>query len=256
MALNFGFDLDDTLTYNDVNFNEIQDEAFHNFSRILNDVSFSKEDVLKGVYERQKKLIPNAGFSRELFPQAMRYVYSKIARDNGRNEIESKRLGDLAYSLGCEVLDENRWKSKGIYAGVPDTLNFLKEKGVDLKLITLGDDKMQRRKVEVLGLDEWFSPKNIYVELFGKQKILKKLYDKGSLDCFIGNSYGSDIEAALSVHKYYSDNETDSSEGPLPIWIPQNTWDKNPEKMDPRVMRLDNISQVKDIYNSHLRRQN
>ncbi len=51
---------------------------------------------------------------------------------------------------------ERRWKRMALFAGVPETLSRLRERGVPLALVTNGDRTHQRRKIEQYDLARYF----------------------------------------------------------------------------------------------------
>lgn len=241
MGKEFIFDLDDTLIPTEGHYLCAQKEFLDFVLDSFKSVRLSPEKIHNMHSTRQLDLVKRVGFNTEVFPQALKYTYAKIAEGFGINSNESIAGAQHAYRIGKSVFDEKKWLSAGLYPGVEDVLNFLASRGSDLSMITLGDSRMQRKKVKVMGLEKWFSEDNIYVDLREKGSKIRDISsgkDKNEM-WFVGNSFNSDIRPALK-------------EGIGAIYIPQNTWayDGNPNEDHKRIIQLKKISDLKNIYSS------
>ena len=238
----FLIDLDDTLIYTHIHYMRAQNEFAEFILDSFGNSRYSSDDIVKMQLKRQMELVKKAGFDTEVFPQSFKDVYVEIGKEFGMNSGEIVSGSNRMYEIGKTVFDEKRWKVAGMYSGAEDTLEFLTNMGDELALVTLGDSKMQNRKVEVMGLERWFS-ENIHVVLREKGSKISELSsgrNKNSV-YFVGNSYNSDIRPALDA-------------GIRGIYIPQDLWshDGHLENAHSRVIMLDKIGDLKDVYDSRL----
>jgi putative hydrolase of the HAD superfamily len=82
-------------------------------------------------------------------PGAWRKIAARALADVGApgERLATAIAGDYA---------ERRWKRMGLFPGVPDALHRLRRRGVSLALVTNGDRRQQRRKVEQYDLARFF----------------------------------------------------------------------------------------------------
>lgn len=233
-------DLDDTLIYTHIHYTRAQNEFARFISSNFLNFNYSVKGIIDMQINKQSELIRNFGFDTEVFPESFRELYSEIAREFGMSSDRIAKDSDYVYEIGKSVFEEDRWKNSGMYLGAVDTLEFLTDMGDELILVTLGDSKMQNRKVEVMGLEKYFSG-NIHVVLREKGPKIAELSSRRDKDStyFVGNSYNSDICPALDA-------------GIRGIYIPQDTWshDGTPNDDHHRMIQLGSIFEIRDIYNS------
>jgi putative hydrolase of the HAD superfamily len=75
----------------------------------------------------------------------------------------------------AEAYAERRWERMGLFPGIRDALSTLRERGVPLALVTNGDVRHQRRKIEQHDLERFFDVIVIEGE-FGCGKPDEKVY--------------------------------------------------------------------------------
>ena len=63
---------------------------------------------------------------------------------------------DLLAAAIARDFAERRWKRMALFAGVPETLDRLRQRGIPLALVTNGDRTHQRRKIEQYDLARFF----------------------------------------------------------------------------------------------------
>lgn len=238
----FLFDMDDTLFPTDLHYVNAEKE----FKNLLRDtIGVSGEDSLDSIVKshrnRQMRLISKVGFNREVFPQALKYTYFHTAIDWGLSSEVAIEGSNIAYKIGQRVFDKDVWATVKTYPGTEEVLDYLKNSGVDLSMITLGDYNIQREKVKFYGLDKWFFGDNINSVLKEKGSKIREIasrFDKKDV-YFVGNSARSDIEPSVKA-------------GINAIYIPQNTWSYDGRlKFDvSRVRVLKGISEIPALYDS------
>ena len=231
-----GFDLDDTLIPTTRNYIDAEEKLSDFILDSFEGLDVDHGYIRKMISDVQIGLINERGFNAEVFPASLKKTYVGLAKMCGGRVTED----GIRYTreLGRSVLDEELWRTAGLLDGVGDVLDFCKGRGDDLVMITLGEDKIQRRKVEVAGLDKWFLEDDVYVVSGRKGDIMKKLFagrdERDGL--FIGDSYNNDIRPALDL-------------GIRAIYIPSHLreYDGQPDVGDGGFVQLKNISEVKNI---------
>lgn len=234
----FLIDLDDTLIFTQCHYNRAQEEFLYFSLDSFKNFGVSFDDINRIQDGKQSLLMDKFGRDTETYAQSLKDAYVEIGERYGMSSKEIRSGAHHVYKIGKTVFDEKKWKSAGLYPGVRGVLEFLVNNGDELALVTLGDVEMQNRKVEVMGLERWFSD-NIHVDLKEKSSIINKLSFGKNKDSiyFVGNSYNSDIRPALDV-------------GIRAVYIPQDTWSRDgyPEKNDDRMITLRSMMDLKKIY--------
>jgi putative hydrolase of the HAD superfamily len=100
---------------------------------------------------------------------ARRWLWSDPARHRRERtdmpgawrKIAERGLGQIgaAGTLAAEIADDfaaRRWARMALFPGVPEALERLRQRGVSLALVTNGDRRQQRRKVEQYDLARFF----------------------------------------------------------------------------------------------------
>ena len=107
-------------------------------------------------------------------------AYREIAESEKRPDLLPKMMGWLKNddnvffqfnkAIGKETsiseylkLYRSHYPTISLSAGVEDTLNELKHRGITLGLITDGRSISQRNKIKALGLDRWFDNDNVII---------------------------------------------------------------------------------------------
>ena len=149
-----GFDLDDTLIPTVVHYIDAQEKLNDFVLDSFKGLKFNRDeidDMREGI---QMDLVSKMGFSSEVFPGSFEHTYVKLSEVYGARATRGGR--SCAYELGRRVFNEKAWGSAGLLPGSEDVLDFFKDRGDRLVMITLGDDEIQRRKIEVVGLISGF----------------------------------------------------------------------------------------------------
>jgi putative hydrolase of the HAD superfamily len=244
MDKTFIFDLDDTLIPTKEHYLRAQ-KIFVDFVLNSLDIKDIPYDYINSRHDMmQRTLIKKQGFDTECFAESFRLAYLDLAEEFELVNHHSSFEAGVAYRIGKSVFDESRWIEAGLLPGAFETLDFLaNKKDVDLKMATIGSDEMQRRKIRVLGLDQWFEKENIYVSLFGKNDIVGNISrDRNPEDVyFVGNSWKSDMIPALDagIRGIYI---SDGDEG----WA----YNGSPDDRISKITSLENIIQLKNEYDN------
>jgi len=228
----FIFDLDDTLYWN------VHDYCYPmlEFEKFILDILGHKAPhisvmrKLEGEIDRGR--VKEFGYSIDRFPGSLVETYRTIC---SRIDIPfDKRIAKKIWQIGMKAFDSDIYKRKGLIKDAEEVLNFLKEQGDELILLTKGDEHVQKLKIDALNLKRWFP--DIFIvpskteALFRKIKFECSLLEnywfwqaKGwkEIEIYgVGNSFQSDIKPALEA-------------GFSCIYIPYETWEfpkEEPEK--------------------------
>ena len=226
----FTLDLDDTLYWN------VHDYCYPTleFERFIMDLLGHKAPhisvirKLEGEIDRARlneinpKTNEKFGYTMHRFPGSLIETYRTIC---SRIDVPfDKKIAKKVWQIGMKAFDFDLYKRKGLVKGAEEVLDFLKEQGDELILLTKGDEHVQRLKIDALNLKRWFS--EIYIvplktkEIFKKIEFKQKIFSKKVKNYNVGNSFQSDIKPALET-------------GFSCIYIPCETWEfpkEEPEK--------------------------
>ena len=142
-----------------------------------------------------------------------------------------------------EAFDPLGYKDQGLVKGARETLDFINQSNDIQILITKGEQLVQECKIVTLNLDQWFGDKIRILDSKTRETFTeyRELFPDSSLFS-IGNSYNSDIAPALEA-------------GVRGIFIPYYTWlgEQASTVIDEtRVLKIDNIKQIIDLYKKKL----
>lgn len=241
MKNKFIFDLDDTLIYN----HHLYSLAKLEFAKMAMDCLGPRapdtQSIIGLAEEKDNALISSIGFSPNRFPSSFVAAFEEIAT---KMKLSNDRLNwgkKMAYQIGEKVFNPQYWPDY-LISGAKDTLDFLVAQNDSLCLLTMGDEDVQKRKVDHYGVEKWFG-KNIYVVPREKGKVMEELsanQDKSKI-WYVGNSMKSDILPALNS-------------GIGAVYIPFEAWKYNahtgelPNKEE--LIELDSIEQIISLYPS------
>ena len=99
---------------------------------------------------------------RWLWSDSGRHQQERLDMQGAWRKIAERALADVGAPdarLGADIAEEfaaRRWKRMRLFAGVEEALHQLRARGVALALVTNGDRRQQRRKVEEYGLARFF----------------------------------------------------------------------------------------------------
>lgn len=187
------FDLDDTLYF--------QKEQFVKATE-KNSLKFGEVDIDQ-LYEQFQYFSEQAYFMRE----------------RGELSFQDMRVQriQLAYEAQGIVLSHENcqsWQRDYLYEQnhislsptVVEILNYCQSQSMEIGIITNGPSDHQRMKLESLGLDRWFSPKQVLVSGdVGVSKPDRQVFDlmatrlKGNPRYYIGDNPVNDVQGALNA---------------------------------------------------------
>lgn len=242
MKNRFIFDLDDTLIHTAKHYNKVLDRFAQFVQKDIGVEAPSTSEILEIQAKVDLASIAYKDFAKERFPTSLAKTYQIIANRTKKSQIETIEGERKAYEIGLKVFDPNYWTRK-LVAGAEDTLNFLTSQQEELFLLTMGDEEVQRKKINHFNLERWFGSK-IHIVPKEKKPILENISrnsDKSKI-WMVGNSMRSDIIPALEC-------------GIWGVYIPQETWayDNHPDenKNHPRKITLPKIDKLIDVYMSY-----
>lgn len=191
------FDLDDTLIYCNKYFFFIVDQFVDSMSTWFSGHSNATPGAIR---EKQMecdiKLIGHTGFKSEHFPQSFLDTYAYFSEVTGRKRSVVEE--DFLWKLGLSVYEHETEP----YPNMERTLDELANAGHELHLYTGGEFPIQRRKIEQMGLERYFSSR-IYIRQLKNNDALEQILQKGIFDrehtWMIGNSIRTDVVPALTA---------------------------------------------------------
>lgn len=243
----FVFDLDDTLMWNAWMYS-IAQRNFFNFlcelwdRRILGLASImaKSQDI---DLELGKEINPATGkpygFSMERFPTSLVRTYKWLC-DMGFGEYDDG-VAKLVYEIGMSTFDKRNYELAGLVPNAQEVLDMLKADGHPLALVTKGDTRVQRPKVDILGLKQWFR----YV----------RIVDSKSVDIFaeVSGMFGFKASATKYTvgNSFYSDIQPGLDAGYQGIYIPCPTWEgeKLPTEEDrKKALTVPTLAEMAELY--------
>jgi len=244
----FVFDLDDTLMWNNYNYDRAKIAFLEWLMKIFDRRVPSSTYILTLQEELDKKvgseINPETGkqfgFTRQRFPTSFVRTYQALC-DEGWGKYQPC-LAQEAYDLGLIAFDRAQYRKAGLVVGAQKVLNYLAAEGHRLHLVTKGDEQIQEAKIDALNLGQSFD--NIQITEGSKKDIfgsIRKFYIDSRVFS-VCNSFSSDIKPALEV-------------GCEAIFIPCYTWsaesievEKLPEDWQKIFWKIKKIEQILDIY--------
>jgi len=153
------------------------------------------------------------------------------------NDKEGERI---AYEIGYEVFNEQKWMQLGVGGlidGASRTLDFLAAQKDELMLITKGEKSVQLEKIKAYELERWFgetSDGRISIVDRKDAKVIQNLIgtrDRSRI-WHVGNLIKSDVIPGLEA-------------GVNVIYVPCETWAY--EKINPGLPKSDKLTVVNNI---------
>ena len=191
------FDLDDTLMRCGFDY----DRAINAFGEyIAGQTAHTVEEAVDHLNEIDRQNVEEHGLSMERFPESFVQAYEDLAdapTKEGRQHVE-----ELAYSV-FKTAEE--YAARGYMDGAEELLADLNDRGHDLHIITAGDERVQRRKLDGLNIDQYVDDTHI-VPINSKADKLAELMEAHDYTpdetYMVGNSLSSDISAAIDAGAY------------------------------------------------------
>ena len=239
MTYLFIFDLDDTCMLNQEDF-DLAEYAFVKVVQLrLGLLAPSKKELVDFEETIDRENIKLYGWARERYPTSCQQAYRYFCEEL---KLDPDPVGErMVYRAGMIAFNFKRWRKRGLMPGVQETLEFLITQGDKVALLTKGDLKVQKEKIESVYLEKWIHPDNIHIVTESKtpEKFneIRQGHDPKQT-YMIGNSLNSDIAPAIAA----------KIKG---IYIPRGTWSYELEKDEKlqELLRHPDVIQTQPIKN-------
>jgi putative hydrolase of the HAD superfamily len=181
------FDLDDTLIQTQVRYIQIKNETARYIKEVL-ETPLAEEEI-EGIFSKiDIENIKTHAFGKERFPLSWKQAYETVAEMAGQRKTHASEVYETAYRIHTQTFD--------LYPGAMEVLRELRERGVRLSLLTLGEKSIQQKKVEDGSFGDYFD--DIHIVEREKFHLLNGMKNKGKTS-MVGNSLRSDIKPALDA---------------------------------------------------------
>lgn len=221
-------DLDDTLMQTQEDYEEAKSEFAEWANR---EFGIDPEKAIETEMSIDRDLFSEYGLSLERFPRSMELTIEKLASDVTEEQKEKARsIGRTAYKTRDE------YQQKGFIDGAEEMIRTANEVADHTALLTAGVMKLQRKKVDALGLNKLLD-EIIIVGQDGKTDVLSSLNETYTGVTHIGNSVTSDVESAEEAN-------TDC------IHVTNGDWMGNrdvPEFSDNELFTVSNLNETRII---------
>ena len=187
------FDYDDTLAPN---------QKYHDTanSQLLDYLGKSFNEAPKMIESRFNEIdignIPKYGLGPKRAGRSWCQTYDELCSIYGtrKNPYAREKIRLIAKS-GFQA-------NPGFADGAKEVLNYLKSRGDKLALVTRGNERLQRKKLKMNGMERWFAEEDTYIVPVNKTEAFKKILETAP-DPYnvisIGDSYTSDILPAAKL---------------------------------------------------------
>jgi putative hydrolase of the HAD superfamily len=185
------FDADDTLWENNKFFLDTSDSFFD----LCVDAGYERNLVVKAFNDFELKVVNERGYGSANFIYILDHLFSHFNK--------SKKLNSSKYNKLLNKFKSHTINDPPVFSNVPEVLNQLK-KNYDLYVLTKGNIKEQKQKIERSGLKHFFNKEFVVPEKNDNTylTILNEYNWRASECCMIGNSPKSDINPALRCGMY------------------------------------------------------
>lgn len=192
-------DLDDTLMLNHF----LYERARNWFGEYMQThFGIPEDDACDRQCEISREMVDNHGLDMERFPQACVRALHDLTDE--ADDIDEYRVQAIGYSV---FKTPAQYANQGFRDGAEAFLESLPNHTAQ-HVLTAGDPRVQQRKIDGLGLDDYFDEFHI-VGVNQKARVLSDLADSGREVIHVGNSLASDVDAAAEadVHAVYVPGE-------------------------------------------------
>jgi putative hydrolase of the HAD superfamily len=203
-------DADDTLWENNIYF----ERTIADFIERLNHQHMSPQEVRLFLNDVERENILKHGYGSHSFAHSLVTCFERLAQQPITPELHEFIWG-FAHRVSTSALE--------IITGVPETLDYLNQRGHHLVVMTKGNITEQSGKVERSGLRDYFAAVEIVVEKNAPtyKEIVGKYQFAPESTWMVGNSPKSDINPALAA-------------GINAVFVPHdNTWILEHEMVNP-----------------------
>lgn len=172
--------------------------------------------------------------SDEIFPKVLAGEWDLVTMRNFRIQQSLKDLGYPSISeteaLSFQAIYENELDHITMHEEVKKTLDYLKQAGVPMGIITNGPTDHQFKKIKQLDLFKWIRPEHILIsEATGFQKpeaeifqLAEERFDlDGETTLYVGDSFENDVAGSKSRNwqsLWFNHRERDLPEGAEAIY--------------------------------------
>lgn len=211
------FDLDETLMWNETTYNQAVVDFIAYLTRVFrNRIAFAGSIgrlIEENSHQMIEEINPGTGklykYSADRFPDALVRTYKRLC-ENGYGEYDDA-VAEHCRKIGKSAFFQKNYEKLGLVPGAEETLTYLADKGHRLVLVTKGDERVQRKKIDALNLARWFTEEYIVEEktwrVYNDIMIsLRNIPWKGKKDdglsanaVVVGNSFSGDIRSALAL---------------------------------------------------------
>jgi putative hydrolase of the HAD superfamily len=219
-------DADDTLWENNVYF----EEAIAGFIERLNHQHMSPQQVRLFLNDVERETILERGYGVHSFAHSLVKCFERLAEEPVTPALHEYIWGFAHRIASCPI---------ELIHGVPETLDYLCQRGHHLIMMTKGDLTEQAGKVERSGVKDYFAAVEIVPEK--KPVAYKSVVEKYELAAqttwMVGNSPRSDINPAMAA-------------GINAVFVPHdNTWILEHEEVDaaPNGVTLLQVEKFTDL---------
>lgn len=191
------FDLDDTLIYCNKYFFFVIDQFVDTMTVWFGGYEAVKPEDVRGIQmEQDVALIGVSGFKSEHFPQSFLNTYGYFSNLTGRQRSATEE--EFLWKLGMGAYEHETEP----YPNMEQTLETLAAAGHELHLYTGGEEPIQKRKIERMGLERFFESR-IYIRQLKNSDAMEGVLNAGKFDrdhtWMIGNSIRTDVVPALTA---------------------------------------------------------
>jgi len=223
---NLLIDADDTLWENNIYF----ERTIAGFIERLNHQHMSPQEVRLFLNEVERETILERGYGSHSFAHSLVKCFERLAEKPITPELHEFIWG-FAHRVSTADLE--------LIGGVPETLEYLNNRGHHLVVMTKGSITEQSGKVERSGLREYFAAVEIVAEKNAGtyRQIVAKYEFEPRVTWMVGNSPKSDINPALAA-------------GINAVFVPHdNTWILEHETVNPvpdgmRLLQLEKFTDM------------
>ncbi|MGG1677034.1 HAD family hydrolase [Neobacillus sp. NRS-1170] len=187
-------DLDDTLIHCSKYFKESKNKFADQMLDWFH--SATKEEILQKQLEIDLKNVEEFGLHSSLYPESLvlTYKYFCVKYGRGITDCEVEHI----HSIGQSVFQIDVQPFPYLY----EVLERLQDDGHDLYLFTGGDKENQRRKIDQLGLENYFEQRVFIFEHKNSdalQLVLDEIKTEKNSTWMVGNSLKTDIKPAIDL---------------------------------------------------------
>jgi putative hydrolase of the HAD superfamily len=221
-------DADDTLWESNVYF----ERAIHDFIQFVDHQHYSHQQVRAILDDIERANVALHGYGSAAFGRNLQEAFRKLAAGPISNE-QLDYVAGLAAAIAQQDLQ--------IIAGVPETLDHLKQRGHRLVLLTKGSEDEQHAKAARSGLAAYFTQARVVREKDAEayRCLAAELSCDPCSTWMVGNSPRSDINPALAA-------------GLNAVWVPHaNTWTLEKEELrngPGRLAVIASFSGLRDMF--------